>query len=230
MGIPDDHRTGLVNDYQNRGMIPGRAGWYRRAYHAGDETDSIPEHFPADGDRAYCTLFRMLAELLDKVYVAEFIREPSAMPVEPLAEAIRTSTDRLIHIITDSGSIGRHKVEEAFQQIIIANLNQPHAFASLAHVIGLGPIFPRAEPLWHAMTRRPLVGDEGEPCTDGFLSATVRMPEIWVDRSAATYKLGEPTAIDRVMDYAQRVAGIPIPECLSPLAKLAWLYTPFAQA
>lgn len=229
VGTQNDHRTGMVNALQNCGITWDRDGWYAREYREyseGEKVDSIPENFPNDPDRAYCTLLRMCAELMAQVYVREYRFEKSAPPVEPLARAIRASTDRLVDIVTDTGSVAPHKVAEGLQQLIIFHLNQPHAWSSLANALNLGRIFPRAEPLWNALGQQPILENDHKLCTDAYISGTVRMPEIWVETSSRTYRVGDPTAIHRVIDYAEGVVGMRFPKSLSLLGKLAWLYEP----
>lgn len=224
--MPNDHRTGMVNHAQNRPITWKGDGSYTKEFDQGQGIDSIPESFPNDPDRAYCTILRMCAELLAHVYPRVYRLEESTPPIEPLARAIRPSTDRLVEIVAHAGSISSHKKVEGLQQLIIFHLNQPHAFAALANILDLGRLFPRAKSLWEALEQNPILEDDQSPCTDGYISANVRMPEIQIDNSSGTYRLEEPTGIKRVTDYAQRVVGIKIPNGLSLLGKLAWLYEP----
>lgn len=230
-GTPGDHRRGMVNKLQNQAVIWKRDGSYARESRGGGEGDSIPENFPNDPDRAYCTLLRMCAEVLAKVYTRQYqFGDETPSIIEPLASEIRPSTDRLIGIVTNTGSIAQYKKIEGLQQLIVAHLNQPHTWASLANALGLEHIFPRAKPVWESLRAQPMVMDSRRPCTDDFIMATVRMPCIDIDPNSQTYRLDEPTGIERFIRYAETVVGIQIPKYLSHLGKLAWLYKPLPSA
>ena len=72
--------------------------------------------------------------------------------------------------------------------------------------------------------------EDQKTCSDAFIQACVRMPDIAVDRSTQTYRLDEPTGIERFIQYAETVVGMQIPKNLSLLGKLAWLYEPLPPA
>lgn len=226
-GISGDHRGGQANFRQQRQIILGSDGWYKKTWENMGPFDGIPEDFSGDEDFAYCTLLRMAAEALEVVYQSQYRGDDMYVDaIEGISHEVQSSTERLMATLVGGQPISRYKIIEGLQQIIKFSLMQPHAWAIFADTLKLGRIFPRAKALFEMMHAVPLYLD-GVRTDDFATSAMTCHPAIHLGECG--YSLDEISTIHYIVDYAEHLCGIQFPPGLSPLGKLAWLYEPFAQ-
>lgn len=218
-----DHRAHHVNYRQRRQLelYP----FYPSVPHYTDpkfpEFDGLDPEIPQEINFAYCTLLRMCAEVLTKVFYTRGVDLEAK--IVPLAHVIKPHTDRLMEIIERSGSrLLPGKVAEGLRQLIKFSL-YPHAWATLADELNLGRIYPNAKEMFHEVRRHGL-RVEGEVLTDSEIRGRVLVPLFLIDGS--TYRMGQETAIHQLTAMVRRQGTVQVSSHNSPLAQYAQIFQP----
>lgn len=218
-----DHRAQHVNFRQRRQLelYP----FYPSVPHYTDpkfpEFDGLDPEIPQEINFAYCTMLRMCAEVLTKVFYTP--GDDLEAKIVPLAHVIKPHTDRLMEIIERSGSrLLPGKVAEGLRQLIKFSL-YPHAWATLADELDLGRIFPNAREMIREVRKYGLRAD-GEVLSDNELRIQVLAPLFLIDGS--TYRMGQETAIHQLTAMVRRRGIAQVSSRNSPLAQYAQIFQP----